>query len=81
MRGVAIRARTGGPLDPVDSLQLMVEADLALAGFAGIVSAVSRPGLGHLTPLHRMRLVNLLGCSLVPLLLSLCALVALAGGE
>lgn len=65
-------------MNPSDSLQLVVEASLALAGFAGVITALTRRGAHALLPLQRLNLVNLLSTSLGALFLSLAALVMLA---
>ena len=65
-------------MNPSDSLHLIVEASLALAGFAGVVTALRSRGEGQLHVLHRLSLTNLLSTSLVSLFLSLVALVLLA---
>jgi len=63
-----------------ESLHLIVEASLALAGFAGVVTALTRRGARELPALHRLSLMNLLATSFGALFLSLAALVLLAAG-
>jgi hypothetical protein len=67
-------------VEPTETLQLVVEASLALAGFAGVVTALTQRGVSDLPPLHRLRLVNLLATSLGALFASLAALTMLAAG-
>ena len=65
-------------MNPDDFLQLMVEANLALAGFAGVVSVLAPGGVAELRPVQRLRLVNLLATSLLPAIGSLVAMTLLA---
>lgn len=67
-------------MNSVESLYLIVEASLALAGFAGVVTVLSKRGVSDLAPLHRLNLVNLLATSFAALFLSLAAMVLLAAG-
>jgi hypothetical protein len=67
-------------LEPGESLHLIVEASLALAGFAGVITVLAKRGARELPPLYRLSLVNLLATSLGALFSSLAALVMLAAG-
>ncbi|GEM_PF-2280670 len=61
-------------MNPSEVLMLIVEASLALAGFAGVVTALGRRGTGHLISPRNLNLVNLLATSFGALFLSLGAL-------
>ncbi len=61
-------------MEPTELLYLIVEASLALAGFAGVVNALSRRAGSSIGPMPRLRLVNLLATSFAALFLSLLAL-------
>ncbi len=67
-------------MNPSEALYLIVEASLALAGFAGVITVLAKRGASELPRLHRLDLVNLLATSLAALFLSLAALVLLAAG-
>ncbi len=67
-------------MDSGESLHLIVEASLGLAGFAGVVTALAKRGARELHALHRLNLVNLLATSLGALFLSLGGLALLAAG-
>ena len=67
-------------MNPGDLLHLIVEASLALAGFAGVVTVLTRRGAAALPVFHRLSLVNLLATALGALFLSLVALVLLSAG-
>ena len=58
----------------------MVEASLALAGFAGVVNALATRGGEDPNPIHRLSLENLLATSFTALFLSLAALASLSSG-
>ena len=63
---------------PSDLLQLLVEASLALAGFASIVVVISEGGLSKLSDVQRLNLVNLLATSFGALFSALICLGLLA---
>lgn len=63
---------------PSDLLQLIVEASLALAGFASIVVALSEGGISKLSDVQRLNLVNLLATSFGALFTALICLGLLA---
>jgi len=67
-------------MTPSDLLTLIVEASVALAGFAGIVGAIGQGG--NFSPLmtHELSLVNLLSTSFGALFMSLTALALLVAG-
>lgn len=68
-------------MSPDELLQLIVEASLAVAGFAGIVNVLSaRDASGATRTLRRMNMVNLLGTAFCALFLSLGALAMLVAG-
>lgn len=67
-------------MSPGDLLLLMVEASLGLAGFAGVVTALSKRNTRELSALYRMSLVNLLATSFGALFLSLVVLAMLSAG-
>ena len=62
---------------PTDSLSLIAELAVALAGFSGIVVAIGRRQSGKLSPLDRRRLGNLLANALLALFWSLLGLTLL----
>ncbi len=61
-------------MEPTDALFNIVEASLALAGFAGIVSVLDQRSTGHWRSDDRDRIVNLLLATLFPFASSLLAL-------
>ena len=61
-------------MEPTELLYLIVEASLALAGFAGVVNALSRRARSGMPAMTRLRLVNLLATAFAALFLSLLAL-------
>jgi hypothetical protein len=61
-------------------LYLIVEASLALAGFAGVVTVLTKRDVPALAILHRLSLINLLATAFAALFLSLTALVLLSAG-
>jgi hypothetical protein len=61
-------------VEPTDALFNVVEASLALAGFAGIVSALGRRGAGHWRTDDRNRMIALLEATLLPFASALLAL-------
>ena len=67
-------------MNPTDALYLIVEASLGLAGFAGVVTVLSKRGGDGLPVLLRLGLINLLGTALGALFFSLIALVMLSAG-
>jgi hypothetical protein len=67
-------------LDPVETLMLLVEAAVAIAGFSGIVIVFGRRASGEWDRVERARFKNLLLTSFSVLFLSLLALVLLHGG-
>ncbi len=67
-------------MDTGDLLQLVVEASLGLAGFAGVVNALSVRREATLASLVRLHLVNLLSTSFSAMFLSLGALGMLSAG-
>jgi hypothetical protein len=66
--------------DPVDTLKVLVEASVAIAGFSGVVVVFGRRAAGEWSLLDRGRLVVLLGTSFAVLFLSLGTLVLLHAG-
>jgi hypothetical protein len=62
-------------VEPTDALYNIVEASLALAGFAGIVTALGHRPSGQWRLDDRDRIVNLLLATLLPFVLALLALV------
>lgn len=64
--------------DPTELLQLIVEVSIALAGFAGIVVAISSRGAASLSPIQKLNLTNLLATSFAALFLSLITLTAMS---
>lgn len=67
-------------LSPGDLLNLIVEASLALAGFAGVVNALAQRGAGALPAMRHLNLVNLLATSFGALFLSLAGLGMMVAG-
>ena len=61
-------------MESTDALFNVVEASLALAGFAGIVTALGQRSTGHWRQDDRDRIVNLLLATLIPFASSLLAL-------
>jgi hypothetical protein len=61
-------------VEPTDALFNVVEASLALAGFAGIVTALGQRSAGRWRPDDRERIVYLLLATLFPFVSSLLAL-------
>ena len=66
--------------DPVETLNLLVEAAVAVAGFSGVVIVFGRRATGEWSPIERRRFLNLLLTSFTVLFLSLLALVLLHAG-
>jgi hypothetical protein len=66
--------------DPVETLRLLVEVGVAVAGFSGVVVVLGRGSERPWSPIERYRLENLLGTSLTVLFLSLVALILLHAG-
>jgi len=66
--------------DPVETLTLLVEAAVAIAGFSGVVIVFGRRATGEWTRVERARFKNLLITSFSVLFLSLLALVLLHAG-
>jgi hypothetical protein len=66
--------------DPADTLMILVEASVAIAGFSGVVVALGRHADGEWSQIERGRLVLLLNTSFSVLFLSLAALVLLHAG-
>ena len=66
--------------DPVETLSILVEAAVAIAGFSGVVVAFGRRAEGDWSQVERARLVLLLSTSFTVLFLSLGALVLLHAG-
>lgn len=64
-------------MEATDALFNVVEASLALAGFAGIVTALSQPGAGTWRRDDRDRIVNLMLSTLLPFGSSLLGLTLL----
>ena len=62
-------------MEPTDALFNVVEASLALAGFAGIVTALGIGSSGHWRLDDRERIVHLMLGTLVPFVAALVALV------
>ena len=65
---------------PSDLLTLIVEASIALAGFAGIVGAIAQRGTSSPHSIYQLNLVNLLSTSFGALFMSLTALAMLVAG-
>jgi len=63
--------------DPTDTLMILVDAAVAVAGFSGVVVVFGRRSAGAWSKLERTRLVNLLSTSFSVLFFSLGALVLL----
>ncbi len=68
------------PASSSELLQLIVEASLGLAGFAGIVVAVTHKGTQALPAIQRVNLMNLLATSFGALFISLMALGLMSAG-
>jgi hypothetical protein len=66
--------------DPVETLMILVEASVAMAGFSGVVVVFGRRAEREWSPIERHRLANLLSASFAVLFLSLAALVLLHAG-
>ncbi len=66
--------------EPAETLMLLVEASVALAGFSGVVVVFGRRSAGEWSELERTRLINLLVSSFSVLFLSLAALLLLHAG-
>ena len=66
--------------DPVETLNLLVEAAVAFAGFSGVVIVFGRRASGEWSLIERQRFLNLLLTSFMVLFLSLSALVLLHAG-
>ena len=66
--------------DPTDTLMVLVEAAVAVAGFSGVVVVFGRRSVGAWSELERTRLGNLLFTSFTVLFFSLGALVLLHAG-
>lgn len=64
-------------VNPYDTLHLIVEASLALAGFSGVVVVLGRRSAGEWSGHDRSNLLNLLSASFGALFMSLSALVLL----
>ena len=63
--------------EPAETLMLLVEAAVALAGFSGVVVVFGRRSAGEWSELERTRLINLLVSAFSVLFLSLAALLLL----
>ncbi len=61
-------------MEPTDALFNVIEASLALAGFAGVVTALDQRSAGHWRREDRDRIVNLLTATLFAFVSSLFAL-------
>ena len=66
--------------DPVDTLNVMVEAAVAIAGFTGVVVVFGRRATGDWSELDLFRIRNLLRTSFTVLFLSLTTLLLLHAG-
>ena len=66
--------------DPVETLRLLVEAAVAVAGFSGVVVVLGRRAAGKWSEVERIYLDNVLVTSLTVLFLSLLMLVLLHAG-
>ena len=66
--------------DPVETLMILVEASVAMAGFSGVVVVFGRRAEREWSPIERHRLEYLLTASFTVLFLSLAALVLLHAG-
>jgi hypothetical protein len=66
--------------DPVETLIVLVEAAVAIAGFSGVVIVFGRRATGEWSRIERARLLNLLLMSFSVLFLSLLTLVLLHAG-
>jgi hypothetical protein len=67
-------------VEPIDALFNIIEASLALAGFAGIVTALDRRSAGQWRTDDRNRVVNLLMTTLFPFASSLLAITLIHAG-
>jgi len=65
-------------VEPSDVLFNLVEASIALAGFAGIVTVLGRRSAGDWSPIDRARLANLLASTLTAFGSALVTLVLLS---
>lgn len=63
--------------DPVETLGLLVEAAVAIAGFSGVVVVFGRRATGEWSGLERLRIGNLVSASFSVLFLSLAILLLL----
>ena len=63
-----------------DLLQLILNSSLVLAGFAGVVAAISQGGTHKLDPIRRLSLINLLATSFGALFVAFIALALLLTG-
>ena len=66
--------------DPVQTLMILVEASVAMAGFSGVVVVFGRRTEREWSQIERARLTNLLTTSFAVLFLPLAALVLLHAG-
>jgi len=66
--------------DPVETLRILVEASVAIAGFSGVVVVFGRRATEEWSELERSRIRNLLITSFTVLFLSLVALLLLHSG-
>ncbi len=66
--------------DPIETLRLLVEAGIAVAGFSGVVVVFGRRAEGAWSLIERQRLEVLLSSSLSVVFLSFAALVLLHSG-
>jgi len=66
--------------DPVETLNLLVEAAVAVAGFSGVVIVFGRRATGEWSRIEHDRFLNLLMTSFMVLFLSLLALILLHAG-
>ena len=67
-------------MEPSDALFNVVEASIALAGFAGIVTALGQRSSGRWRSNDRARIVDLLVATLIPFGLSLFSLILIYAG-
>ncbi|MCH7600462.1 MAG: hypothetical protein IH973_11955 [Myxococcales bacterium] len=66
--------------DPVDTLSILVEAAVAIAGFSGVVVVFGRRATEEWSDLEMIRIRNLLATSFAVLFLSLVTLLLLHAG-
>jgi hypothetical protein len=66
--------------DPIGTLNILVEAAVAIAGFSGVVVVFGRRATGEWSPVERGRIRNLLVTSFTVLFLSLATLLLLHAG-